>query len=100
MSHDIPIVMNTNVNPANAKPSTYQSGLVKLRDLGTRMGDALRETGGQTVSAFYPVASARREACRPREEGQAGPDQGVGTQQDGDRRRQGSLRERSEPWVA
>jgi len=28
MSHDIPIVTNTNENPAKAKPSTYQSGLV------------------------------------------------------------------------
>ena len=28
VSHDMPIVRNTNVNPANAKPSTYQSALV------------------------------------------------------------------------
>jgi hypothetical protein len=28
MSHDIPIVMKTNVNPAKANPSTYQSALV------------------------------------------------------------------------
>ena len=28
MSQDIPTVMNTNENPAKAKPSTYQSALV------------------------------------------------------------------------